>query len=223
MKRQIKDSIYSQIADLSKAFASPKRLEILDLLAQGEKTVEQVSEQAGVGLKNASAQLQELKNAHLVESRREGKYVFYRLASMSVARFLISVRLFAEDRLSNLRQIVTDALSLPEELEAIDRKSLFKRAKQGEIVIIDVRPPDEFENAHLPFAQSVPMKKLNGHLKRLPKSKEIVAYCRGPYCFLAVEAVEILKKKGFKATHLKDSVHDWSAHGLPLEGKWAKA
>lgn len=217
MKRQIKDAIYGHLATLTKALASPKRIEIIDLLCQGEKTVEAISAQADLGLKNASAQLKELKAAHLVESRKDGKYVYYRIADPSVAQFWIRFRTFGHDRISEIQKITEDALSGPEALEQMNRKTLLAKSKKGDVILIDVRPTDEYNSGHLPFAVSVPASEIPKHLKTLSKKKEIVAYCRGPYCFFAKDAVETLRKNGFKAYNLKDSVHDWSEHGMPVE------
>src|SRR3990167_5181280 len=216
MKRQIKDAVYGHLAALTKALSSPKRIEIIDLLCQGEKTVEAVSEQAALGLKNASAQLKELKSARLVDSRKEGKYVYYRIADPSVAQFWIRLRTFGHDRIFEIQKITEDALVSPEALEQMNRKTLLAKAKRGDIILIDVRPVDEYEAGHISFAISIPASEITKHLKLLSKKKEVVAYCRGPYCFLAKEAVETLRKHGFKAYNLKDSVHDWSEHGLPV-------
>jgi rhodanese-related sulfurtransferase len=217
MKRQIKDSIYGHMGTVTKALASPKRLEIIELLSQGEKSVETISDQAELGIKNASAQLKELKAARLVDSRRDGKYVLYRLSDPQVARFWIELRRFSQNRITEIREILKDAMGSEDLLEKVDRKTLLLRARNGDIVFIDVRPEDEFNEAHLPFARSVPITELKSRLKDLPKSKTIVAYCRGPYCFYAKDAVELLRKKGFKAEQLKDSVQDWAFEGLPVE------
>lgn len=216
MKRQIKDAIYSNISTLTKALSSPKRLEIIELLSQGEKTVESIAEIAELGVKNASAQLKELKSARLLGSRKDGKYVYYYLLDDSIAHFWIQLRNFAESRIIELQNITHNALASSDKMEEIDRKKLLARAKRGEVIILDVRPLDEFNSAHIPFAVSVPLSGLGKQLKNLPRNKEFVAYCRGPYCFLAKEAVELLRSKGFKAIQLKDSIHDWSAQGLPL-------
>jgi len=217
MKRRIKNAIYEHLATLTKALSNPKRIEIIDLLCQGEKTVEAISEQAAMGLKNASAQLKELKSVRLVESRKEGKYVYYRISDPSVAQFWIRFRTFGHDRISEIQKITEDAFSGPEVLEQMSRKTLLAKAKRGDVILIDVRPADEYQSGHIPFAISIPMSEFSKQLKLLPKKKEIVAYCRGPYCFFAKEAVETLRKHGFKAFNLKDSVLDWSEHGLPLE------
>jgi rhodanese-related sulfurtransferase len=217
MKRQIKDSIYGYMGIVTKALGSPKRLEIIELLSQGEKSVETIAEQAELGLKNASAQLKELKAARLVDSRKDGKYVFYRLSDPQVARFWIELRRFSQNRVAEIQQLVSDAIGGEDVLEKIDRETLLKRAKSGDVILVDVRPEDEFSEAHLPYARSIPITELKARLKDLPKSKTIVAYCRGPYCFYAKDAVELLRKKGFKAEPLKDSVYDWVVDGFPIE------
>lgn len=217
MKRQVKDSVYSSIAVITKALSSPKRIEILELLSQGEKTVEDISEQAELGVKNASAQLKELKSARLLESRKDGKYVYYFLANKAVSRFLIHLREFSEDTSVELQKITKEAFSSPNDMNSVDRKSLLSKAKKGDVVIIDVRPNDEFKMGHLPFAKSVPISELKKIMKQFSKDTDIVAYCRGPYCFLAKEAVEILRAKGFKALRLQDSVNDWELQGFLIE------
>jgi rhodanese-related sulfurtransferase len=217
MSREIKDVIYGHFAALTKALSSPKRIEIIDLLCQGEKTVEAISAQAAIGLKNTSAQLKELKAARLVEARRDGKYVYYRLADQSVADFWITLRTFGHQRITEIRKITQEAMDTPDALEEMTRKELLARAKRGDILLLDVRPTDEFEAGHLPFAVSVPIGKIAAHLKSFPKHKTIVAYCRGPYCFFAKEAVELLRRRGFRASQLKDSIHDWRGAGFPIE------
>lgn len=217
MKRQIKDAIYGHMGTVTKALGSPKRLEILDLLSQGEKSVEMIAEHAELGIKNASAQLKELKSARLIDSRRSGKNVFYRLSDPQVARFWIELQKFSQNRISEIQTILTEVMGSENVLEKVDRKTLLSRARNGDVVLLDVRPADEFNAGHLPFARSVPMAELKARLKDLPKSKTIVAYCRGPYCFYSKEAVELLRKKGFRAEQLKDSVNDWAAEGLPIE------
>jgi rhodanese-related sulfurtransferase/DNA-binding transcriptional ArsR family regulator len=219
MKRQIKDALYEQFSRTTKALSSPKRIEILDLLGQGEKTVEMVAEQASLGIKNASAQLKELKSALLVDTRRDGKYIFYRLANESVAELLLRLRTFSEGHFAEIQKIASASFEDAVSMEPVNRKQLLAQAKKGEVVLLDVRPSDEYEQSHLPYAISVPISDLQKELKNLPKNKEIVAYCRGPYCFFAKEAVELLTKKGFKASRLKDSVFEWASHGLPVESQ----
>lgn len=215
-RRQIKDAIYGQLASLTKALSSPKRLEIIDLLCQGEKSVEAIAEGAHLGIKNASAQLKELRSARLVEARRQGKNVFYRIADPSIAHFWTRFRTFGHEQLHEIQKIAHAAFEAPEALKKMSRKALLTRAKRGDVVLLDVRPADEFDAGHLPYAISVPLSELRKHLKSLPKKSDIVAYCRGPYCFFAEEAVEKLRKHGFKAFNLKDSVVDWAEHGMPI-------
>lgn len=221
MKRQIKDALYEQFARSTKALSSPKRIEILDLLCQGEKTVEAIAEQANLGIKNASAQLKELKSALLVETRRNGKYVYYRISNNSVADFLLGLRTFSEKQFSEIQKIASASFNDIASMEPVNRKQLLAQAKKGEVILLDVRPSDEYAQSHLPFAVSIPISELKKELRNLPKDKEIVAYCRGPYCFFANEAVELLKQQGFKASRLKDSVHEWASHGLPIESTQA--
>lgn len=217
MKRQIKDALYEQFARTTKALSSPKRIEILDLLSQGEKTVEMLAEQANLGIKNASAQLKELKSALLVDARRDGKYVYYRISSQSVTSLLLGLRTFSENHFAEIQKIASETFSDVESMEPVNRKQLLAQAKKGDVILLDVRPSDEYEHSHLPYAVSVPISDLQKELKNLPKNKEIVAYCRGPYCFFAKEAVELLRKRGYKASRLKDSVDDWASHGFPIE------
>jgi len=217
MKRKAKDTIYEQLARTTKALSNPKRIEILDLLSQCEKTVENIADQTNLGIKNASAQLKELKSALLVDSRREGKYSYYRLTNNSVADFLLGLRTFGETRFAEIQKITSEAFEDAASMESLDRKQLLAQAKKDEIILLDVRPADEYAQSHLPFAVSVPISRFQKELKNLPKSKKIVVYCRGPYCFFAHEAIEILRKRGYKASRLKDSVHEWSSHGFPVE------
>lgn len=217
MKRQIKDALYEQFARTTKALSSPKRIEILDLLGQGEKTVEMVAEQTSLGIKNTSAQLKELKSAMLVDTRRDGKYVYYRLTSNSVAELLLRLRTFSEGHFAEIQKIASEVFEDANSMEPVNRKQLLAQAKRGDVLLLDVRPTDEYTQSHLPYAISVPLSDLQKELKNLPKNKEIVAYCRGPYCFFAKEAVELLTKKGFKASRLKDSVYEWTTYGLPAE------
>jgi rhodanese-related sulfurtransferase len=222
MKRQIKDAIYEQLARSTKALCHPKRIEILDILSQGEKTVETLAEQAELGIKNASAQLKELKSALLVDSRKDGKHVYYRLRDQQTQALLLYLRKYSEHQFSELQKIASEAFASIDEMESLNRKQLFSKAKRGEVILLDVRPFDEFQHAHLPFALSVPLSELSQQMKTLPKDKEIIAYCRGPYCFFAKEAVDVLRRKGFRAQRLKDSISDWESQGLPvIRGKGA--
>lgn len=217
MKRFIKDQLYQQFSRSTKALANPRRLELLDLLLQGEKSVETLSEQTGLGLKNTSAQLKELKSALLVSSRREGKNIFYSIANPHVTHLLLSLKKFNETHFAEIQKIATSVFGDIASLDPANKKQLIARAKKGEVLIVDVRPHDEYLQTHLPFAVSIPMNELAKEVKNLPKNKEIFVYCRGAYCFFAKEAVEFLTKRGFNATKINENVAEWSALGLPLE------
>ncbi len=215
--RQVKNVLYAQVARIGKAVCSPKRLELIELLCQGEKPVERLAAEAEISLKLASAHLKELRLAHLVEARKEGKNVHYRLASEAVADFWVAIRTLAEDRLLELRAAL-DRLSMhANELTPMSREELLARAKDGEVMVLDVRPESEYATGHLPYAQSMPLEELKKRLADLPRDKPVVAYCRGPFCLMAVEAVELLNKQGFQAIRLEDGVAEWRAHGLPVE------
>ena len=213
----LKSHLYEQVARISKALASPKRLELIELLCQGEKTVEVLAEQAGISVKLASAHLKELRQARLVETRRDGKYVLYRLADTSVADLWVALRSQAEERLVELQVALADIVQHRDSLEGLDRAAILKKAKPGEVVVLDVRPAAEFATAHLPHARSLPVGELKKRLAELPKSTPVVAYCRGPFCLMARDAVTLLRKKGYQAFHLTDGVAEWRAHGMPVE------
>ena len=214
--RQFKDSIYEQFSRIGKAVSSPRRLELLDLLCQGEKTVETLSRETGLTLANASQHLQVLRTARLVETEKEGLYVKYRLADQMVCQFFRAMRVLAENRLAEVEMIKRRFLAGREGMEPVDRKDLLKRVQDSAVTVLDVRPKAEYLSGHIPGALSVPLGKLEELLANLPKDQEIVAYCRGPYCVLAVQAVEMLRKKGFKATRLEEGVQDWMAMGFSI-------
>lgn len=207
--RRIKDLLYEQVARIGKAASSPKRLELIELLCQGEKTVDTLAREASISMKLASAHLKELRAAHLVETEKQGKNVIYRIANREVADFWVAIRSLAEDRLVELRMALAQMASNPQELTPQNRDSLVKLAKKGEVIMIDVRPTPEYEAAHLPFARSIPLEELKTRLAELPEGKTIIAYCRGPYCLMAKDAVELLRKKGFDAVRLPEGVAEW--------------
>jgi len=208
--RKIKDLLYEQVARIGKVFASPKRLELIELLCQGEKTVETLAREASISVKLTSSHLRELRMAQLVETERQGKNILYRLANKSVADLWVQVHTLAEERLVDLQLALQKIATQPEDLVANDRESLLKAARKGEIVVLDVRPSEEYLNAHLPFARSIPLEELRQRLAELPKDRSIVAYCRGPYCLLAVDAVALLKQEGYSAIHLREGVAEWA-------------
>jgi len=218
-RRAIKDLLYEQVARLGKAVSSPKRLELIEVLVQGEKSVDQLAAAARISVKLASAHLKALKSARLVDARRKGKNIFYRLADDKVGDLWVSLRALAEGRLLELQAAMRELASHSDELAPIDRKKLLAQARRGDVVVIDVRPESEYLTAHLPHARSVPLAELKARLRELPKGKPVVAYCRGPFCLMAHEAVAILRKKGFAATRFEDGVAEWRAAGLPLAHK----
>jgi rhodanese-related sulfurtransferase/DNA-binding transcriptional ArsR family regulator len=216
-KRSIKDLLYEQVARIGKALSSPKRLELVEVLAQGEKTVEALSAALSIDVKLASAHLKALREARLVDSRREGKYIVYRLSGGDVAGLWVALREVAEEHLVELRVAVDRMVAHPEQLAKVERKALLDRARQGEVIVIDVRPQAEYDVAHLPFARSMPLAEIERRLAELPKRKEIVAYCRGPFCLMSDEALKLLQARGYKASKIRDGVSEWEAAGLPLE------
>lgn len=207
--RKIKDQLYEQVARIGKVFSSPKRLELIELLCQNAKTVEMLAQEAAISLKLTSAHLRELRMAHLVETERQGKYIYYRLANRSVADLWVHTHTLAENRLQALQHALQQMRTQPDDLMANNRDDLLKAARKGEVVVLDVRPAEEYLHAHLPFARSIPLTELRQRLAELPKDRSIVAYCRGPYCLMAKDAVELLQQAGFQALHLREGVAEW--------------
>ena len=216
-KRLLKDLLYEQVARIGKAVSSPKRLELIELLAQGEKTVETLASELSADIKLTSAHLRVLKEARLVTFRREGKYIIYQLAGSDVAGLWVSLRQVAEEHLLELKMTLMQMMADPARLSAVSREVLLEQAKLGEVCVIDVRPLNEYETAHLPFARSMPMAEIEQRLAELPSDLEIVAYCRGPFCLLSDEAVALLTAKGYRVRKILDGVSEWQAAGLPLE------
>ncbi len=215
--RLLKDTLYEQVARIGKAVSSPKRLEMLELLAQGEKTVEALTEELSIDVKLTSAHLRTLKEARLVVPRRDGRYIYYRLAGGDVANLWVTLREVAEEHLVELRLALRQIVDRPSQLKAVGRENLLKQAKKGDVVVIDVRPQTEYDLAHLPFARSMPLAELEKRLSELPVDKEIVAYCRGPFCLLSEEAVALLTARGYQVRKISDGVSEWQAAGLPVE------
>jgi rhodanese-related sulfurtransferase len=215
--RVVKDVLYEQVARLARAVASPKRLELVELLCQSEKSVETLAQQAQISVKLASAHLKSLKAARLVDTRRDGKYVLYRLADEAVATLWVDLRALAEERMLELQLGLRQLAISSGGLEQLDRATVLRKARRGEIVVLDVRPEDEYRAGHLPYARSVPLTELRRRLEVLPKNRPVVAYCRGPFCVMAGKAVALLRKKGYRAMRLEDGVAEWRRNGLPLE------
>jgi rhodanese-related sulfurtransferase len=214
--RRFKTAIYEQFARVGKAIANPARLELLDLLCQGPRTVEALAKEANLGVANTSQHLKVLRSARLVEAEKQGLFVTYRLADEAVCQFFRSLRSLAESRLADIREITQKFLEGHEGMEPVDRQALLARVKNGEVTVLDVRPPEEYRAGHLPGALSVPLRELERKLSELPRDREVVAYCRGPYCVLAVEAVKLLRVHGFQAFRLRDGVEDLRAQGFAV-------
>jgi rhodanese-related sulfurtransferase/DNA-binding transcriptional ArsR family regulator len=215
--RELKSRLYEQFARVGSALASPARLELLDVLAQGERSVEVLADRASLSVANASRHLQVLRDAGLVEARKQGLHVFYRLTDASVYELLHSVRSHAERRLAEVDRIVDAYLGARDGLEPVTRPELLERARSGRVTVLDVRPAEEFEAGHIAGAVSIPIDELEERLGELPKSKEVVAYCRGPYCVWSLRAVDTLRASGRKARRLVDGFPEWGAEGLPVE------
>jgi rhodanese-related sulfurtransferase/DNA-binding transcriptional ArsR family regulator len=214
--REAKDHLYAQFARTGKAVASPRRVELLELLAQAEHTVEGLARATGMGVTNTSAHLQVLRQAGLVDGRKVGTQVHYRLTGDDVASFIVALRDLARSRLAEVDRVVRDYFVARDALEPLTRTELVERAARGDVIILDVRPAEEFAAGHIPGALSVPLDRLEAALSRLPKRRQIVAYCRGPYCVLAPQAVERLGVKGFKARRLEGGMPEWRLAGLPV-------
>jgi len=209
--------LYAQFALVSKAVAHEHRLGLLELVAQGERSVEVLAAHSSLSLANASHHLQQLRRAGLVVGRRQGKFVFYRLADEAVLGMMAAIRRVAERNVGEVARILRAYFHERDQLEPVSRAELATRMKLGLVTVIDVRPKDEFALGHIAGASNVPLTDLKRHLSKLNRKLEIVAYCRGPYCVLSFEAVSHLRKLGFKARRLQDGLPEWKAAGLPIE------
>jgi len=214
--RDFKDAVFDQFARIAAAFASPKRIELIDLLAQGERHVEALAGEANLTVANTSQHLQTLKAASLVATRKTGLQVFYRLADPMVLEGYRAVQQLAKARLAEMGRLVNDYFSNADGLEPVESAELLRRARSRDVVVIDVRPPEEYAAGHIAGALSIPLGLLEQRLRTLPRNKRIVAYCRGPYCVLAAEAVRRLRARGRKAVRLKDGFPEWRDAGLPV-------
>jgi rhodanese-related sulfurtransferase/DNA-binding transcriptional ArsR family regulator len=214
---EYKDLLYKQFAIVGKAVSSHKRLEMLDLLSQGERTVDQLAKETDSSISSVSQHLQILKTARLVENRKEGLYVFYRLADEAVGEFWRSLRSLAVDRLAEVREAIRVNLDDKDELEQVSHQDLLERARRRDVVVLDVRPKVEFDAGHIPEALSIPLDELESRLGEIPNDREVVAYCRGPYCVMALAAVDTLRKRGYRARRMEDGFPEWRAEGLPTE------
>ena len=213
----VKKVLYQSLAKVAQALASGNRLQLLELMAQGERSVEALADLAGMTMANTSQHLQALRQAGLVSPRKEGQRVYYRLAGDDVVRLYGVLRTVAESRLAEVKQLVADFLGDKDALEPISADELLKRAKRGLVTVLDVRPPEEFAAGHLPGAVNIQIDKLESGLAKLSKQREVVAYCRGPYCLMSFEAVLKLRKRGWKARRLQHGFPEWKAAGLPVD------
>ncbi len=212
-----KQEVHAQLARVGKALSHGNRLELLDFIAQGPRSVEELATMARLSVANASKHLQELRRAGLVRGRKEGLRVYYELAGPDVVALIAALGRVAETRLAEMEQLVRSYIPARDELEPIPTAELVKRSKLGLVTVLDVRPAKEFAAGHLPGAINVPVEDLAKRLRKLPKGREVIAYCRGPYCLLSVDAVALLRTKGFKARRLEDGFPEWKASGLPVE------
>ncbi len=214
--RVFKDAIYEQFARIGKAVSSPNRLELLDILCQGPRTVEVLAKETSLTVANASQHLRVLRAARLVETEKEGLFVIYRLADQAVCEFFFAMRGLATSRLAEVEQIKRQFLEGREGMEAVNREALLELVRKGAVAVLDVRPAEEYNAGHIPGAISIPLKELEQHLTELPRDQEIVAYCRGPYCVLSIQAVEMLRGKGFKAVRIEEGIQEFRALGFPI-------
>lgn len=212
-----KRALFAGFAEVAKALGHGHRLEILELLAQGERSVEALAERVGLPVANASQHLRIMRQVGLLASRRDGKRIFYRLSDASVLDLTASLRRVAERNFAEVRDVIAGYFHRRDALEAVTRKDLVRRMKDGLVTVLDVRPQDEYAAGHLPTAVNIPLRELVRRIRELPKNREVVAYCRGPYCVLAFEAVALLRDRGFKVRRLQDGYPEWKAAGLAVE------
>ncbi len=215
--RAFKDALFDQFARIGKAVANPHRLELLDLLAQGERRVEDLAREANPPVANAPPHLQALRRARLVEARRQGTAIYYRLADQRVLRLWQAIRELGEARLAEVEQLTRAYLHDRSQLEAVDAATLWQRLADEGVIVLDVRPVEEYRAGHIPGARSIPVTELAARLNELPPDRDIVAYCRGPYCVFADEAVALLRDRGYRAARLIEGLPDWQSAGFPVE------
>ncbi|HEV2549188.1 MAG TPA: metalloregulator ArsR/SmtB family transcription factor [Stellaceae bacterium] len=215
--RSPKQILYDEFAQVAKALGHGHRLEILELLAQGERSVEALAERAGLSLANASQHLRLMRRAGLLTSRRNGKRILYAVSDPAVLDLGAALRHVGERNLAQVREVIGGYFHARDALEPVSRRELARRLKDGLVTLLDVRPEDEFAQGHLPRARNIPLRALARRLGELPKNREIIAYCRGPYCVLAFEAAALLRRKGFTVRRLEDGFPEWQAVGLPVE------
>lgn len=211
-----KSQIFEQLAQVARVLGHAHRLELIEHISQGERSVERLATLIGQSIANTSAHLQHLRRGGFVETRRDGKHVLYRLSSGPVTDLIGALRIFAERSRAEVRELVSDYFGRLDALEPVSRTELIERLKHGDVTLLDVRPEDEFALGHLPDALNIPMSELERRVADLPSGREIVAYCRGPYCVLSFEAVEMLRRRGFAVRRLEDGFPEWKAAGLEV-------
>ena len=212
-----KQDLFAQFARVGKAIGNANRLEILEFLAQGERSVESLANVSGLSVANTSQHLQQLRQAGLVTTRRDGQRIYYALAGDEVVTLLSALREVADRHVAEVERLIRIYLTAKDDLDPVPAEVLLEQARSGEVMVLDVRPPEEFAAGHVPGAVNIPLKELKQQLERMPRDKEIVAYCRGPYCVLAFEAVARLRKSGYRARRLEDGYPEWKLAGLPVE------
>ena len=212
-----KQSLFAQFAAIAKTLGHGHRLELLEQLAQGERTVEVLAQRTGLSIANASQHLQNLRRAGLLRSRRQGKFVYYALSDDGILDVLAALRRVAERNVAEVERVVRSYFNKLDDLEPVTRKQLLKMIREGAVTVLDVRPPDEFALGHLPGAVNIPLRVLKERLSEINPDREIVAYCRGEYCVLSFEAVALLRARGFKARRLEEGLPEWRAAGLPIK------
>ena len=214
--RSPKSALFAQFAAVAKSIGHAHRLELLEQLAQGERSVEVLADRTGLSIANASQHLQQMRRAGLVTNRRDGKFVYYRLADDAVLQLLAALRSIAERHVAEVERVVRSYFDARDSMEAVSRTELLERSRAGTVTVLDVRPEDEFALGHVPGAVNIPLRALEARLSELDPAQEIVAYCRGPYCVLSYEAVAALRARGFRARRLEDGLPEWRAAGLPI-------
>lgn len=212
-----KREVFQQLARIGGALSSSVRLELLELLAQGERSVDQLAALTGATVANASQHLQKLKQAGLIVARKQGQFVFYHIAGDEVIGMLSALSRVGEAHVAEIERIVRMYFFSKDDFEPIPPAELLDRARRGLVTVLDVRPPEEFASGHVPGALNIPVEQLARKLRDLPKGKEVIAYCRGPFCLMSFEAVQLLRKKGIKARRLQDGMPEWRTAGLPVE------
>jgi len=216
-KREFKDKVYQELARITKSMANPHRLEIIELLAQGEFSVEQIADQTHLSIANASQHLQILKVAQLVEINRQGNFIYYRLSNSNVFKAWKALRELGVERIATIDSVVKAFRKSKFNFETITIDGLIEKLDSGKVTMLDVRPESEFKQGHIAHAISIPIDELSKRLNELPKRHEIIAYCRGPFCVYADEAVALLRKAGYKASRLEEGFPDWKLQDLPIE------